>query len=747
MGGVVDAAIDIIESAVNVVVQAVSSVFSAVGSALGGVFGGLAPDVNVPDIGNIDPGASADGVKLTKNGTNLDIPVIYGFRRVGGRVIFAETNGDTNKYLYVVYVICEGEIEGVKRILIQDVELPLADGKYNNGQIYTITSGRYANRLKIQIYNGTESQTQSSLANESKSWGNRTRQLPGVAYCVARYEWKKVETQEDADANPYGGGIPNIQFDVLGKKVYNVINHSGGEDLANDYSGLTKTFSYNPVNCVLDYLMNTRWGCGITKEEINADAFKTAAIKCNQQITYSTGQTGKAMTMNAVVSTKATLLDNVKRLLTGSRAFMPFIQGRYKLKIEDGGNATDITSATLTSAYDISETELLSEVTLQGEQKANKFNQVIVRYVDPDKEFTEQEAIYTESADVTADGEDLVGDFEFSTVANPNIAQDLARMIYKKSRNQRYIAFSATPELMDVEPGDIIRISSDVLNLSTQTFRVINMVIGSSGNIEFQAREHTASVYPFVSGPVIEHPATIYKPDTYSLTPIAKVNPTTPLSVSPPNDTEDTVTDPTQDSAGQPTSTTSPDTANDTLPQAPDVVATRAVTLFQTTSEGGVSDSALLVNYNNRAYPLDAFIDEGTTDGSAFRQITFRFQEPNDSTLDQIRFYYYSVAKGTIIRIVDKPINRDTAALSPQQITLTDLGDDIYIVPRFRNTSDNREYTDGSSNTSEGVLNYTNLLKKAVTGVNLEAAINNALQATDFRTDPDVRFTSHSLGG
>jgi hypothetical protein len=748
MGGAVEAAVNIVKKAVNVVVKAVSSVFSAVGNAIGGVFGGLVPDVGIPDLGNIDPGASADGVKITKNGTNLDIPVIYGFRRVGGRIIFAETNGDSNKYLYVVYVICEGEIEGVKRVLIQDVELPSPGNKYNNGEIYTITSGRFANRLKIQIYNGTESQTQSSLANESKSWGNRTRQLPGVAYCVARYEWKKIETQEDSDANPYTGGIPSIQFDTLGKKVYNVINHTGGEDLANDYSGLTKTFSYNPVSCVLDYLMNTRWGCAIPKEEINADSFKTAAIKCAQQITYSTGQTGKAMTMNAVVSTKATLLDNVKRLLTGSRAFMPFIQGRYKLKVEDGGNEVDITSATLTSAYDLSETELLSDVTLQGEQKANKYNQVIVRYVDPDKDFTEQEAIYTESADVTADGEDLIGDFDFSTVSNPNIAQDLARMIYKKSRNQRYINFTATPELLDVEPGDIIRVSSEVLNLTSATFRVVNITINEDGTVQIQAREHTASVYPFVSGPQIVIPSQLYKPDNYSLVPVPKPTPSVPISVAPPNDSEDLVSDPNLDSGGLPGFITQPvEGVNDILPDAPDLSASTSVTKFQTSSTGGDSTTALLVNTSGYRWPINTDFAEGERNGVLFSEMDFKFHPPQDQTIDTVRFYYYSVSTKLVTRIVDKPINYNNIT-APQHFVLDGMNDDLYLIPRFRNSSDNREYLDGSQPVSGyGQVAYTNLKDQYITGTNFEAALNNVLQSKDFRNDPNVRSTSHNLGG
>ena len=93
----------------------------AVGSALSGA---LSPDI--PDYDGSQGSASdqARGVLLTKRGTNVDIPVIYGYRRVGGRIIFADTNGTDNQYLYVVYAISEGEISKVKRIFVDDAELP-----------------------------------------------------------------------------------------------------------------------------------------------------------------------------------------------------------------------------------------------------------------------------------------------------------------------------------------------------------------------------------------------------------------------------------------------------------------------------------------------------------------------------------------------------------------------------------------------------------------------------------------------
>ena len=773
---------DFFEDVFEAVVDVFSSIFSAIGSAVSGLFGGLTPDVPTPNSGATSPG----GVVLTKAGSNVDIPVVYGYRRVGGRILFAETNGNDNQDLFVVYAICEGEIQGIKKIYIDDTELPKPPGgiyAVGNGTTHSINDGRYKGRLTIQIFNGTETQEQSTLAKMSKSWGNKERKLPGVAYAAMSFKWKKIETQEDADNNPYRGGIPQVKFDVEGKKVFNVITHGGGENLASDYAGLTKTFSYNPVSCTLDFLMNPRYGAGIDRTEIDADAFKTAAIKCNQKVFYDTGakQGGKIMTMNAVVSMQPKIIDNVKTLLSGCRAFLPYIQGRYKIKIEDGGHATDITSSTVTSAFDVTTDHIIGSISMQGEQKQNKFNQVIVRYVDPDKNFTEQQVIHTESADVTADGEDLIGDFQFFTISNPRIAENFARMIYKKSRNQRFINFTATPELLAVEPGDVIRVTSDVLNLSTQTFRVTNMNFTGGGNVAIQAREHDATLYPHVAGEQIEIPAKLYKPDTFIITP-SPADPTRePISVTPPDDPEETITDPEQDSTGTPTGE-SPGSGNNDLPETPDKKNPK-VTLFNTwtnrfaplqpaivrSTQFGTSSSCLLFQpdigndfgptlrqkYNP---PFDAQPSPGG-------QLTFKILQPVTFFGMDIVFYHFNRQTKVLVDKIERPL---TPVPGTQHclLFLQNLTTQSFLRAKFYGKFSEQYYDDGSTTAAFADLtrvraptysafSFVDLDGRTQSGFNLDAALNNYIQndttfrkfAADASSSTSSSKTTESLGG
>lgn len=726
---------------INKIIGGIKKIIKGIGKFFSGIFGGFTPDI--PDV---NTSQSAEGVLVTKAGTNLDIPVIYGFRRVGGRVIFAETGDDNNKFLWVVYVIAEGEIHKIKRIFIDDAQLPTPGGdNFAFTDVHNITTGRYADRLQIQVFAGTENQGQSVLANQSTSWSKRQRKLPGVAYCVARYEWKKITSQADADNNPYTGGIPNIKFDVCGKKVYNFINHGGGEDLANDYADLTKTYSYNPINALGDYLMNPRYGCGIDKTEINADAFKVAAQKCNRSVGYSGDQDGKILTCNTVLGTSTRLMDNTKILLTGARAFMPYIQGRYKVKIEDGGNATDILSTTVESAFDVTTDHLVGKVSLQGEQKQNKYNQVIVNYVDPDLEFTEQQQVYKVTADRTADGEDLIGQFTFPTISNRNMAYNIAKMIYEKSRKQRYIEFDATPELLAAEPGDIIRITSSVLDLTTQTFRITNMDFNDDGTVKVQAREHDATIYPHTQGEQIEIPAPPYLPSSYTLTPLSKANPEIPIQVLPPDDPE-----PPQDPGSTGDLEPGDPPVQPILPPAPDPPEQDTVKSFMVESMdqfNARNDGTIVTQTHNLLYGANALnssiIFRGsfsapagmntfpTGDGKT-ADLSFYTVVPTDSNINRIKFYIYTRDTAQLSRIVEYNIARADIQII-MIVRLTAMSNKMYVRPMYYNSTLDKEYADGSVGTFTA-LSYQNLNNNTVSGYGLEAMLNNHLQSSAMST-------------
>ena len=710
----------------------------AIGSALSGA---LSPDI--PDYSGAQGSASdqARGVLLTKRGTNVDIPVIYGYRRVGGRIIFADTNGTDNKYLYVVYAISEGEISKVKRIFVDDAELPNQDPAFETR--HTVPSGRFKGRLEFQLFAGTETQGQSALANEAKSWPNKQRKLPGVAYAVFRFEWKKIETQEDADNNPYSGGIPSVQFELQGKKVYKVRNHGSGEDLSAAYASLTKEYSNNPADHLLDFLLNPRFGCGLDITEIDASFFKTSARKLQQRIDYDENgtQDGPFMTGATVLNTNSRLMDNVKILVQGCRGYLPYSRGRYKLRIDDGGNDTDVTSSVVNTVYDVQEKDMMYGMNLIGEQKTQKYNQVIVKYIDPDQNFTEQQVSFTVASDVTADGEDLIGEFFYQTVSNPRIAENIARTIYKNSRNQRYIGFTATPELLEAEVGDIITITSTVFNITAQTFKIQKMTINSDGTVGIEAREHTAATYPFVPGATIEIPAQVFKPSEFALIPVQQTPPAVPLSVRQP--AQDTTLQISSVGDHEDATTTVSLTQNDTLPTSSDSGAVTGATQFiDYTGFGTVSTSAITGFGETDIHTAFNNFSATTLSDNLSIDVSFAVNNPVDTTLEAVRIEFWSKKNKSLSHTNTYAFRRDNN--KPTSMTVT-VDEDKYLRFKFVNFTSGKEFNDASTG-AYSAFTYTNLEGQSDSGKDLEAIINNQLQALSFVSDPDQVTTTHQLG-
>lgn len=730
MGGIIDFVEDVVEAVVDVV----SNVFKAIGSVFKGIFGGFGPNIPEVNIPEVEASVGAQAVLLTKVGTNEDIPVVYGLRRIGGRVIFVETNGTNSENLYVVYVLCEGEIKGIKEIIVDNNKLPIPSDIYNNFSIQSVTdaNSRYKDRLRFQIFTGTETQSQSTLANLSKSWSGARRRLPGVAYVVMEFKMLKVTERADAENNPYGGGLPQVQFTVLGKTTYNCaqLNNTSKTQLdGTDYDDLAKQFSYNPVNHMIDFMMNPRYGAGISASSIDWASVAKSAKKCNQKVDYSATQSGKAITSNIVLSTKAKVLDNLKVLSSGLRGFVPFIQGRYTIKIEDGGNDTDITSATLSSVYDVSEREMLPGVSMSGENKQSKYNQVIVNWVDPDAEFTEQQAVYTESADVTSDGEDLIGEFRFHSINNRAMAENIARMIYKKSRKQRVLAFETTPQLLETTPGDIIRVTNSTLGLSLDTFRIVAMNITPKGNISINAVEHDATFYPYVEGEQIEVAPKTYKPNNYTIVPTQQPVPAVPIQVAPPNDIEDIIVGAIDSGV-----TESPSTQNNEFPPAPDYKGT--LTQFSTS---GIITSAVLYNVTGYTFPLDS---QGVSIGGQ-GLMALTINPPSDGNIDRIRFYVYTRGRTDLgPTIQDRVLTKNSDGLVGMLINV-DKDGNSYIVPRFYSSMNSSyEYQDTSDGpySNQSYLTFNNT---SASGRTLEAVINSDYQSLSFN---EITGTVANLG-
>ena len=493
IGDIVDSVVDIVSDVVDIVVDVVED-----------VIGWLIPMPEIPDFGELHSEQQAKGVLVNKFTANAHIPIIYGTRKVGGNVVFLETSGTDNEFLYMAVVLSEGEIDDIPTIHVND-NLVLLDGDIaDNVQrgVNTLDSnfrgdlddGTTESLITVEPHFGSDTQTASSLLSETNGWGNEHK-LSGLAYLAIKFKWNPEKF----------GSLPTVQANVKGRKVYNPNldgTLTGGSGSHRKDTSSTWEFSDNPILQLLDYLRNDRFGMGIPNSyfDSNFADWQTASDVCDVTFTPFTGSlvTPKLMSSNTIVDTSRKAIDNVKNFVRGSRSYLNFTGGKYNILVETTGSA----SITLT------EDNIIGGITVQSKNKNSRYNRVIVNFINPDKnsqsdtaQFPPVDETGLDSADQhetmkTEDGGLLLeGRFDFSMLTSAFQAQEMAEIILRRSRSSLDISLRADATALDLAIGDIVNITHATPSFSAKPFRVQGMTINADHTVSLQCSEHQDSFY------------------------------------------------------------------------------------------------------------------------------------------------------------------------------------------------------------------------------------------------------------
>ena len=452
------------------------------------------------------------GILLNKQSNDANIPVVYGERLVGGTRVFMETSGTDNTYLYMAIVMSEGEINSIEEVRVDDKAVTFASSISDGTEIEVGSSDSNFYKdseslIKIQAFFGTDSQSASSLLSTLSSWGSNHR-LRGICYLALRFKWN-----QDAFT-----GIPKVQAKIKGKKVVT---------LASNLSEQTASFSTNPAFCLLDYLRNERYGKGIATSEIDLQSFYDASQVCVTQVTpYSGASDINIFDTNTVLDTSQKIIDNVRELLKGCRGYLPYAGGKYKLIIETTGSA----SITLT------EDNIINGYNLSIPTKNERYNRVIVGFVNPARNYQVDEVQFPPlddsglaSADQhatmkTADGGFLLeGRFSFKTLTSPYQAEEMAEVILRRSREAITLGLNVSFNAYDLAIGDIVNITHSSLGFSAKAFRIMGLTFNEDFTIGLSLVEYQASHYSWASKAQVSSTPSTNLPNPFNIQPPASV--------------------------------------------------------------------------------------------------------------------------------------------------------------------------------------------------------------------------------
>lgn len=406
---------------------------------------------------------AAKGVLLNKNSNIEHIPVIYGERRVGGTRVFVSSKdvpgGDNNEYLYVALVLCEGEIESVTDIKIN--EDPITDTRFNN-------------LISYNVHLGADDQVADTLLQEAPDWDSSHR-LRGVAYLAVRFKY---------DRDAYTGGVPDITCVVKGKKVYNPQTD-------------TTAWSDNPALCLRDYLTNTRYGKGLPASAINQASFNTAADTCDTyEVTpYDGASDLRIFQTHYVLDTGETILNNVKEILQGCRGFLPYYDGQYHLHI-DGSASSQKTFNT---------DNIIGGIKIDSNDKRTTYNRYFVKFANQDIDYQPDQASYPDHGDsgtyddfVEEDNDEALHvTNELKTVTNYYIARDFARILTERSRNATRVSFVADSSALELLVSDVITVNHPTPDWGDKLFQIEEITLNSDMTVNIVALEYDSTIYTY----------------------------------------------------------------------------------------------------------------------------------------------------------------------------------------------------------------------------------------------------------
>jgi hypothetical protein len=454
----------------------VGDVFDFVGDVFGEVVSWF---VDIPEPPTYED--NYRGTLLNKQSNLAQIPVIYGQRKVGGTRVFVETSGTDNEYLYVCLALCEGEIQAIDDVYINDV---------------LSTDSRFSGILTFDKKLGTDDQTASSVLLGAPSWTSDHR-LRGVAYLGMRFKW-------DRDVF---GSMPEVTAVVRGKKVY-------------DPRTATTAYRTNPAICLLDYLRNPRYGKNLpdTAFESGFTSWAAAANLCDTDVdSYSGGGTIDLFSCNAIIDTSKNVIDNVKVFLSGMQGLLTYTQGKYKLIIENSSSPV----------YAFTEDNILGGITINGEKKRERFNRVISTFANPEKNWQQDQIEYPEAGSATYttllaedNGFELEKRVALDTVINSYQARNIANTILLRSRNGIRCSFLATVDSLQLEVGDVVSVTHSSPGWSAKPFRVTGLALQSDGNVGITLTEHQDSFYAWYTGAVVPDFPDTNLPDPFIVTAI-----------------------------------------------------------------------------------------------------------------------------------------------------------------------------------------------------------------------------------
>ena len=393
--------------------------------------------------------------------------VVYGTVRKGGTIVYESVSGFNNKNYNRVIALATGKCESIDEIYLGSEKV------WENGS----QVGRFASAGVLFVSVRTGADNQSVVAIPSDSQWTANKRLLGIAYIALTFVF---------DNDFYPNGVPNVSVVMKGKTCYD----PRGTALITQPASWAH--SRNPVICLYDYLRSSDYGAGLSNDLFDETQITDAANYCDEinaaRVRYR---------CDGVLSTKATIRENIKNILSCMNGRLLFVNGKFSIEPYEYK-----TPSTKTINEDMIISSFVASSTIP---RKSQYNRVKGEFVNQDASYiTSEYPTQTDGTYQSNDGDELTLNVNLPFTTDITQAQRLARQILKKSRRQKTVKFTTDARGFAHTVGDNVLISNYTLGITDHVYEITSMRVNLSKETgvtcDIEARENSSDAYNGVTG-------------------------------------------------------------------------------------------------------------------------------------------------------------------------------------------------------------------------------------------------------
>ncbi|RXT72240.1 host specificity protein J [Pseudomonas syringae] len=383
----------------------------------------------------------------TVRSSKAPIRFILGRVSTGGVLVWAQEQSGTlteGEQLHLVYVLCEGAIDGLENIYLGEEEIS--------------TYGEFASYELI--VNPTE--VNAFLKANCQDW--KDSQI-GRGLSFVRITLKY-------SAEKFPSGIPDTRFVVRGRN-----------DIYDPRTG-NNIYTENTALHILWYLRNR---CNVPDDEIIFETFASAANVCDEALTNADGSVSQRYRTSCVIGADEQRPGVLQKLEASCAGKLIRVGGRWMLQ-----------AGAYYGPYDFEITEDMIIGTMSGSTESTNdsaINTVRGTFIDPEQSWTETD--YPEvsvSEWILEDGGEAAETMTFSYVTDAYQPQRLANISLRQRRAGGAISLPMNFSGYNCRPGRVVRVNLPSLNILGE-FIVSDWSMGDNEGCTVQVKQYEAAIF------------------------------------------------------------------------------------------------------------------------------------------------------------------------------------------------------------------------------------------------------------